>query len=118
MRSILAGEFDDDVERLYFVMWPYDHFDGSMPIITSPTTADGLSTDFDCPLGGIPIKSWEYNDEDIEDYVDIPWQLRDCAALWLRDIWLAAGGESFRLPCFFIEHDDFDVFSFKENKWS
>lgn len=118
IRKILSRSYADDVAFLDFVMFAYDGFDGHMPISTWPSTMDNtVYNDFDCPLAKILTKPFKYYDEEIEDYVDIAWHLKDCAGKWLRGVWKAAGGEFFHLPCYFTDHDDLKSFSFIDDVW-
>jgi len=118
LRTILSKSYAEDVAFLDFVMFAYDGFDDHMPIFTWPSTVENtVYTDIECPLAKIQTKPFKYYDEDIEDFVDIPWQLKDCAGRWLREAWKAAGGELFHLPCYFTDHDDLESFSFIDNAW-
>lgn len=118
MREVLSRAYADDVIFLDFVMFPYDRIGEKLPIFTWPTTIDNrVYNDFTCPLSQVPTERFDYYDEDIEDYVEIAWHLRDCAARWTMRAWAAAGGKLYRLPCFFTQHDGIQSFSFRREQW-
>ena len=122
MRQVLSSKFEDDVDFIDFVMFNYDCLGNPLPIYTWPSIMQSersteVYSDYECPLSKIQTKEFEYYDEDIEDFVEIEWQLKDCAAKWLRQAWKDAGGEHFELPCFFALHDDIESYSFKTEVW-
>jgi hypothetical protein len=117
LKEILSSRFPDDVVFLDFAMFPYDRLGDHLPIFTWPTTLENAAYSFECPLSKIPTKEFAYYDEEIEDFVEMAWHLRDCAARWLRGAWREAGGELYRLPCFFTEHDRLESFSFRQEQW-
>ena len=118
LRTVFAQPYAEDVVFVDFVMFAYDRFGDHMPIFTWPTTAENtVYNDFECPLAKISTEPFDYYDEEIEDYVEIVWQLKDCAGRWLRSVWKEAGGELFKLPCYFTDHDDLESFSFGDNAW-
>ena len=118
LRAILSASYAEDVAFLDFVMFAYDGFGDQMPICTWPSTLENtVHNDFECPLAKIATEPFDYYDEEIEDYVEIGSQLKDCAARWLRDVWKDAGGELFYLPCYFTDHDDLKSFSFFDDAW-
>ena len=122
MRQVLSSDFAADVDYIDFVMFNYDCLGNPLPIYTWPTTIQSercteVDSDYECPLSKIQTEELEYYDEDIEDFVEIEWQLKDCAAIWLRNAWKEAGGEYFQLPCFFTLHDDIESYSFRSESW-
>ncbi|HSQ90380.1 hypothetical protein, partial [Romboutsia sp.] len=36
---------------------------------------------------------------------------------WFYNCWIKAGGQNFKLPSYFVFHDDDKSFNLKENKW-
>lgn len=117
LKEILSHPYADDVVFLDFVMFPYDRLGDHLPIFTWPTTQENSVYDIQCPLSQIPTKEFAYYDWEIEDYVEIAWHLSDCAGKWLRGAWREAGGELFRLPCFFTDHDRLESFSFRKEQY-
>jgi len=122
MRQVLSSNFADDVDYLNFVMFNYDRLGTPLPVYTCPSTVQSercveVDGDYDCPLSKIQTSEFEYFDEDIEDFVEIEWQLKDCAAIWMKNSWKEAGGEHFKLPCYFTLHDDIESYSFRSESW-
>lgn len=117
LREILSRDFPSDVVFLNFVMFPYDRIGDHLPVYTWPTTLANTCHSFECPLSRISTEGFDYYDEEIEDYVECGWHLSDCVARWLRSAWQKAGGEFFRLPCYFTDHDHPESFSFKLDRW-